>query len=75
MTDERQVECRDAEEEMVTALIEMMAQEVENLNFVLPLHDSRELNEATDDAACDVLLQAAAKIRSLKPQPPKEEKP
>jgi hypothetical protein len=49
--------------------IERCAKVVEGLSWILPMLDDEELNDATDDAAEEVLSQAARAIRALAPPP------
>jgi hypothetical protein len=51
-------EMREAE------IIESCAKFVEDFPWILPLFESREVNLATDDAACAVQEQIAAGIRN-----------
>ena len=47
------------------ATLEECAELAQEFGWILPLRDTAEMNEAMDDAACDVARQIAEAIRAL----------
>lgn len=51
------------------AIIESIAKAIdEDFSWILPMSESREINEATDDAACSVQDQIVTFVRKLAEQ-------
>ena len=56
------------------ATLEECAELAQEFGWILPLRETAEMNEAMDDAACDVARQIAEAIRALGELPNAQEK-